>query len=251
MKLKDKVAIVTGGSHGIGEAIARRYAAEGAKVAIVYSKDDKKAHAVADEIAASAGAAKTFKADCSKIPEINRLVDEVIESYGTVDILVNNAGAFFPVSVEETTEDIWDEQLDLNLKGVFFLVKALVPEFKRRGGGNVVNISSIAGVGGVPNCAAYCASKGGLENLTKAFAVELGKHDINVNAVAPGNVKTRMNEEFRAHPEYVQRMRDMTPTGRDFLETDEVAGAVVFLASEDAKAIHGITIMVDAGWAAW
>jgi len=253
MKLKDRVAIVTGGSQGIGEAIAIRYAAEGAKVAIVYHKNDEAADRVVESIVAAGGVARAIKADCAKIPDIERMVSEVIGAFGAVHILVNNAGVFRTVPVGETTEAIWDEQLDLNLKGAFFCVKALLPEFLRNGGGKVINITSIAGVGAFPNCPAYCASKGGLEILTKALAAELGRKNINVNSLGPGNVATPLNAHLRVpgNEAYINLMRTMTPTGRDFLTPEEMTGAAVFLASDDASAMHGATLMVDAGWSAW
>ncbi|MBX9629674.1 MAG: glucose 1-dehydrogenase [Burkholderiales bacterium] len=253
MRLRNKVAIVTGGSQGIGAAIAQRYAKEGAKVAIVYDRNDANAQAVVDGIRRDSGTAECIKADCSKVPGVERMAAEAIRHFGRVDILVNNAGIFRTVPIEDTTEALWDQQLDLNLKGPFFAVRALVPEFRKNGGGKVINVTSIAGVGAFPNCAAYCASKGGLENLTRALATELGKHHINVNSLAPGNVETPMNAHLRGpgHEAYIDQMRMMTPTGRDFLKPDEMTGAAVFLASDDASAIHGVTLLVDGGWAAW
>jgi len=253
MRLRDKVALITGASQGIGEAIARRYAAEGAKVAVNYARSEANARAAVERIASAGGTARAFRADCSRVPEIERLVADVIDAFGTVDILVNNAGVFRTVPVEETTEAIWDEQLDLNLKGAFFLVKAVLPEFRRKGRGKVINITSIWGTGAGPNCPAYCASKGGLTNLTKALAVELGRDGINVNALAPGNTATPLNAHLRGPGQeaYGRKMRELTPTGRDFLDPEELTGTAVYLASSDSDAVHGITVHVDAGWSAW
>ena len=253
MRLKDKVAIVTGSSMGIGEAIAKRYAAEGATVAVNYFKSPDAADGVVKAIKDAGGNAKAYKADVSKIPEIKRFSGEVINDFGRVDILVNNAGVFRTVPVMETTEDIWDEQLDLNLKGYFFFVKTLLPHWRETGGGKVVSISSIAGTGGFPNCPAYCASKGGVVNMTRALAAELGKENINVNSIAPGNVATPLNAHVRGpdNEEYVELMKIFTPTGIAFLDPEDMTGTAVFLASDDAKLIHGETIIVDGGWSVW
>lgn len=250
-RLQGRVALITGASQGIGRAIALRYALEGARVAVVNAHSVDAADAVVAEIRAAGGEARAYQADCSDVAQIDDLVKRVIADFGAVDIVVNNAGVFHTVSIADTTEEMWDDTLDLNLKGLFFMVKALLPEFHRRGGGKVVNITSIAGTGAFPNCPAYCASKGGAVNLTRAMAAELGKDRINVNSIAPGNVATPLNAHVRADDAYVARMAEMTPTGIGFMEPDDIAGTAVFLASSDADMVHGATIIVDAGWSVW
>lgn len=252
MRFKGKTAIVTGGSQGIGEAIAKRLASEGANIAVNYSRNDAAAEKVVADIKASGGTAKSFKADCTNVADINRFIIAVGEYFGHIDLLVNNAGTFKTVSVLETSEEIWDAQIDLNLKGTFFCSKAVIPYFQKQGGGKIVNLSSIAGVSAFPNCPAYCASKGGVSLLTKALAVELASDNINVNAIAPGNVATPINAHLRGpeNKEYMALMSANTPTGRAFMDVEDMAGAVAFLASDDAKGLHGHIMLVDDGWCA-
>lgn len=251
MRLKDKVAIVTGGSRGIGACIARRFGTEGARVAVVAHANLDKAQAVVAEITSAGGEAAAFQADISKIAEGERLVREVAAHFGAVDILVNNAALFFAAPIEETTEAIWDDQMNLNLKGLFFLTKAVVPLMKAKGRGKIVNVSSIAGHGGFPNSSAYCASKGGLAILTKAMCLELAPHKINVNALSPGNIITDMNAPFRAQEGYEEMQAARTPSGIGHMDPNELAGGAVFLASEDSNSMHGADILIDGGWAAW
>ena len=198
--------------------------------------------------------AKPFKADVSKVPEIERLVQAVIDEFGRIDVLVNNAGVFRTVPVLETTEEIWDETLDLNLRGYFFMVKTLVPHFLRawrwEGHQHLLDRRHRALSRIVPR---YCASKGGVVNMTRALAAELGKQNINVNSIAPGNVATPLNAHVRGpgNEEYMELMRTLTPTGIDFMDPDDMTGAAVFLATDDSKMVHGETIIVDAGWSVW
>ena len=175
MRLNGKVAIVTGGSRGIGAAIARRLGAEGATVAVVAHTAHAKAEAVVKEIEDAGGRAAPFQADVSKVADCERLAAEVAEAFGTIDILINNAGVYHPLPMEETTEALWDAQIDINLKGSFFMVKAVAPVMKAKGAGKIVNIASTLGVVGSSAGAAYCASKGGQMLLTKALCLELGR----------------------------------------------------------------------------
>jgi NAD(P)-dependent dehydrogenase (short-subunit alcohol dehydrogenase family) len=251
MRVRGKVAIVTGGSQGIGAAVAKGLAAEGATVAIVNRRHADRADAVIKAIVGAGGKAAAFPADCTVVPEIEAVVERIAGQYGGVDILVNNAGIFTPLPLEQTTEEVWDRQLDLNLKGAFFFARAVVPHMRKRGGGKIINVSSVAGEAGFPQCSAYCASKGGLNNLSRALALELAPANINVNVLSPGNVATEMNEGLRKDPSWSVKMRERTPSGDDFLSVDDMVGAVLFLASDDSRKMHGQIVTVDGGWTAW
>jgi NAD(P)-dependent dehydrogenase (short-subunit alcohol dehydrogenase family) len=251
MRLAGKVAIVTGGSQGIGEAVAKACASEGASVAIVNRSHPDRAETVVKAVTRSGGKAAAFTADCAAVGEIETVVDRIAQVFGGIDILVNNAGIFLPLPLAETTEAIWDRHLDLNLKGAFFFARSVVPHMRRRGGGKIINVSSVAGEAGFPNCSAYCASKGGMNNMSRALALELAPIGINVNVLAPGNVATPMNEGLRKDPAWGMKMRERTPSGDDFLSVDDLVGAVLFLASDASRKMHGQVIAVDGGWTAW
>ena len=251
MKLKGKTAIVTGSSRGIGACIARRYGREGAAVAVVGHTKRDRADAVVAEIEAAGGTAATFLADIGKVADCERLAREVIAAFGTVDILVNNAGIYWPEPIEAVTEESWDTQHALNLKGAFFLTKAVVPTMKAKGAGKIINVSSIAGSGGFPSSSAYCATKGGLTNLTRALCLELAGAGINVNTLSPGNIVTDMNAALRATEGYDARQAELTPAGVGHMDPEQLTGAAVFLASSDSDSVHGADLLVDNGWAAW
>lgn len=250
MKLEGKVALVTGGSSGIGEAICELFASEGAAVAVVASSSPEKAGAVTERIGAAGGVAKPYAADVRDVAAVNGLVDAVSSDLGDIDILVNCAGIFYETPAGATAEEDYDRMADTNLKGAFFTINAVVPGMKERGSGKIVNFSSVAGFRGVPGFGVYCAVKAGIAALTRAFATELAPFNINVNAVAPGNTATPMNEALRtdkANAEYLAGMERVTPSNRTFTPPREVARIALMLASDEGLAMHGSVILIDEG----
>ena len=253
MKLENRVALVTGGTAGIGEAIAHRFAAEGAAVAVIASADLGKAQAVAGAIERAGGTAQAFRADVSRVAEVQRMVADVLDAFGRVDILVNCAGIVALTPAGETDEAAYDRIMDVNVKGTFFCVNALVRHMKARGSGRIVNITSFGGHAGIAEHSVYCASKAGVNILTKALALELAPHGINVNAIAPGHTATPGNEHLRADPAFAARIEAIaarTPSGRAWSEPDDMARAALFLACDDSRAMHGAVIVVDEGYTA-
>jgi len=247
MRLNNKVAIVTGGSMGIGEAICLAYGREGAKVAIV-NRTRETGEVVAQKVKDAGGTAQVFPCDVSKKAEVDSMVEGVIDSFGVVDILVGNAGIMINKPVEEYTENEWDRIIDVNLKGNFLLSQAVLPNMKKKKSGKIVYVASIAGTHAFPNALPYCASKGGVVMITKALAAEVAKDGINVNCISPGNTATPLNQHLQDDPEFVKQMASYTPTGRAYISVEEIAGAAVFLASDEASAVHGLDMIVDDGW---
>jgi NAD(P)-dependent dehydrogenase (short-subunit alcohol dehydrogenase family) len=247
MKLENKIAIITGGSQGIGEAIAHAYAKEGATV-VIANRNKKSGQTVADAINNSSGKAISYQCDITKQSDIKSLIASVIKKFGAIDILVNNAGIMINKPFNEYTIQDWDMMLDTNLKGSFMMSQAALSIMQQKKQGKIIFIASIAATLGFPNAAPYCASKGGLLSLAKSLAAEYAKEGININTISPGNTETPLNQHLRENPEFVKTIASMTPAGKAYLLPEDIAGAAVFLASDDAKAIYGANILVDNGW---
>ncbi|MEN9947987.1 MAG: 3-oxoacyl-[acyl-carrier-protein] reductase [Bacteroidota bacterium] len=245
MKLLDgKVAIITGASRGIGKGIAALFVAQGAKVAFTYASSDDKARALEAELSANGGVAKGFKSDAADFDAAQKLVDQVVEEFGTVDILVNNAGITRDTLLMRMSEEQWDEVIRVNLKSIFNLSKAVIRPMLKAKSGSVINMSSIVGVTGNAGQANYAASKAGIIGFTKSMAAELGSRNIRCNAIAPGFIETEMTGAL--DEKVVQQWRDSIPLKRGGTPED-IANATLFLASDMSSYITGQTIHVCGG----
>jgi len=244
MMLEGKRAIVTGGSMGIGASIAKVLARQGANVAINYRKHDTEARQVVAEIESLGRKGLAIKADVANFADAQRMVDEVKEKFGGLDILVNNAGINRDSVVWKMTEQQWDEVLDTNLKGYFNYIHAAVGIFREQKSGKIVNVTSINGLRGKFGQTNYSASKAGIIGLTKALARELGKSNVNVNAVAPGLIETEMMKDA---PETVKEAALAEIVLGRLGKPEEVAEVIAFLCSEAARHITGEVIRVDGG----
>jgi NAD(P)-dependent dehydrogenase (short-subunit alcohol dehydrogenase family) len=249
MRLENKIALITGGTSGIGEATAILFAKEGAKVAIT-GRDEVRGRAVTERIVKVGGKAVFIRTDVRSAEECNRAVSETLSTYKDLDILFNNAGVFFPHTAIDCTEEEWDLQMDVNLKGTFLMSKAALPHMIDRRKGVIINNSSGWGIAGGDAAVAYCASKGGVVLLTKAMAIDHGRQGIRVNCICPGDVDTPMLPEDA-------RMRGLKwedylagcanrPLGR-IGTTNEIAQSALFLASEDSSFMTGAALVVDGG----
>jgi NAD(P)-dependent dehydrogenase (short-subunit alcohol dehydrogenase family) len=246
MRLEHKVAIVTGGANGIGEAYSRGMAEEGASVVIV-DIDMKKGKQVASEIEKAGGKALCVQTDVSKKRDAEKMIETTVEHFGSVDVLVNNAGILFTAPVEETTEEMWDKLLAVNVKGLFFCSQAAVVQMKKQKSGKIINISSIAAIGAQDGICAYSSTKGAVLTMTKVFALELAPSNIQVNAVLPGTTNTGMAEAAMANPEWTRQITSGIPMKR-LGETKDLLGAVLYFASSDSDYCTGQTLIVDGGY---
>ena len=242
--LKGKNAIVTGGSMGIGTAVALGLAAEGCNVAINYRRHDAEANEVVQQIEALGCRGLAVKADVADFNDAQRMVDTVVQEFGRLDILVCNAGINRDGVIWKMSEDQWDTVINVNLKGYFNYNRAAAAQFVQQKGGKIVNISSINGLRGKFGQTNYAASKGGEIAMSKSLARELGKFNVNVNVVAPGMVMTEMARSIP--PEFLNKAIDETVLGR-ISTPEECADVVVFLCSDRARHITGEVIQVDGG----
>lgn len=250
MRFSGKVALVTGGSQGIGEAVSRRLTAEGAKVAVVASSSLDKAKKAAAGIG---GGTRAYVCDVRDGDAAKKVAADVARDLGPIDVLVNAAGVFYPTAVGETSLEQSDKLIDINLKGTWHMINAVAPGMKERKAGKIVNFSSVAGVMGLGNYALYCATKAGIIMMTRALANELAPHGININCVAPGNTASPMNEDIRTKAElkpFLDFMAARTPSGQTYSSVDDIANVVLFLASAESRAMHGSCMLADEGFSA-
>ena len=248
MKLKGLVALISGGGTGIGAATARLFAEEGAAVCVTGRRKAPLA-AVVTEIQAADGRALAVTGDVAITEDCQRMVDQATAAFGKIDVLVNNAGTGPLMDAERTTDEIWDQIIGTNLSGAFRLIRAVLPGMVSRRTGSIVNVSSILAQSGMKKSAAYGASKAGLDQLTRVLAVEYADRGIRVNAVAPGWVDTPMTESVQAHDAMYERLKKKHPMDR-FGAPEEVAAAILYLASDQASFTTGSVLMVDGGWSA-
>jgi 2-deoxy-D-gluconate 3-dehydrogenase len=246
MRLKGKVAVVTGGAKGIGEAYSTGLAKEGASV-VIADIDQKAGDRIVQGIKRSGGKAIFVHTDVSLQKDAEKMVAEAVKTYKRIDILVNNAGILFIAPVEETTEEMWDKLLAVNVKGLFFCSQAAAKEMRKQKSGKIINISSIAAIGGQASLCAYSSTKGAVLTMTKVFALELVDSNIQVNAILPGTTDTGMAAEASKDPEWKRQVTESIPMKR-LGRTTDLLGAVLYFASSDSDYCTGQTLIVDGGY---
>ena len=247
--LTDKIAIVTGSSRGIGRSIALGFAKAGAHL-VILSRHLSQVEKVAEEVKSLGRKAIAIQADVSKRDEVDRLVGKTLDEFGRIDILVNNAGISPPsMRAEDLPDNEWDKTMDINLKGVFICCQAVGKVMIGQKQGKIINQASIMGMTARTGVIAYSITKAGVIQMTRALGVEWARHNINVNAIAPGWVDTSFIEVVKENKKIEKAYLDSTPLRR-FAQPDEIVGAAIFLASESSSFATGMTLRVDGGWTA-
>jgi len=249
MRLEGKIALITGGTSGIGSATAVRLAGEGAAVAIT-GRNAERGEQVVQDIIANGGEALFIQSDVRSSEDCRRAVDQTLERFGKIDVLFNNAGVFHPKTVPECTEEEWDETIDSSLKGAFLMSKYVLPSMIEHGSGSIIHTSSGWGILGGDRAAAYCAAKGGLIVMAKAMAIDHGPDGIRVNCVCPGDVLTPMLPDDAAKrgmswDDYAAGAKER-PLGR-IGTPEDIANAVLYLASDESSFVTGEALVVDGG----
>ncbi len=250
-KLDGKVAFITGGSQGIGEQCALLFGKEGAKVAVLASKDIKKAQGVAQAIIAAGGKAAAYAADVRDRKALAQAVKAAERDLGPIDILVNSAGVFPPTPAATTDDAGYEHVMDINVKGTWNAICEIAPSMRERKTGWIVNVSSVLGTMALGNYALYCASKAAVNMITRSLAIEFGRDGVHVNCLAPGNTETPMNHNLRTEPQYkgfIEMMGARTPSGRTYSKPEEMAKAALYLACDDSKPVHGAILVLDEGF---
>lgn len=244
MRLKNKIAIVTGAASGIGKAIAEKFVSEGAKVVFSDINGDK-------SLVAKFGSKAMFmKCNVANSEEVNSLIAATVAKFGGLDIIINNAGIGGTGGVLEVTDENWNQTLAINLSGAMYGTRAAAKIMKKQGrGGVIINMSSILGKVGFRDSIAYCASKGGVVQLTRASALDLAPFNIRVNAIAPGFITTAMTKNALGAKRFNKMIISSTPLGR-VGEVEDIAAATVYLASDEAKYVTGEVLYIDGGWTA-
>jgi len=247
MRLKDKIALVTGSSRGVGRAVALGFAKEGAKVVINYTSNENAANEVVDAIQSMGSEAIAVKADVAKKKDAEGLVGAAVETFGKIDILVNNAGFTRPALMIKMTEDQWDQVVDIHLKGAFLCSQAAGVRMKEQNSGKIINVMSVAGLVGTVGQINYSAAKGGILSMTKSIARELARYNVCCNVISLGIVATDMTEKIRSD----EKLRDIYMNRillKRFAEPDDISPAFVFLASGESNYITGQLLCVDGGY---
>jgi 3-oxoacyl-[acyl-carrier protein] reductase len=247
MRLKDKIALVTGSSRGVGRSIALAYAREGAKVMVNFTSNEKAAMEVVEAIQKMGGEGKAMKADVANKAAAESLVKATVDQFGAIDVLVNNAGFTRPAMMTKMTEQQWDEVVDIHLKGAFLCTQAAAPHMIAKNRGKIINVTSVAGIVGTVGQMNYSAAKGGVISMTKSMARELARNNICANVICLGIVTTDMSQKITSD----QKLREVYMNRillKRFAEPEDVTPAFVFLASDEANYITGQLLCVDGGY---
>jgi len=247
MRLKDKIALVTGSSRGVGRAVALAFAQEGANVVVNYSSNETAANEVVDAIQSSGRKAIAVRADVAQHSDAEHLVLTAIETFGRLDILVNNAGFTRPAMLLKMTEDQWDQVVDIHLKGAFLCTQAAGRQMKEQNTGKIINVTSVAGLVGTVGQVNYSAAKGGIVSMTKSIARELARYNVCANVICLGIVATDMTEKIRTDEKLKEIYMNRILLKR-FAESEDIAPAFVFLASDESNYITGQLLCVDGGY---